>query len=143
MQTFLPSKSFVQTAEALDYRRLGKQRVETMQIMKAFTRASGGWVNHPAVKMWRGFGWALLEYQRAVCGEWVSGRGFKDTCMDKTIEIYNALPAHLKNEGVYPPWMSRDEIYEAHRSMLIQKKPDHYQPLWPETPTNLEYVWPV
>ena len=33
MQTFLPYKSFKKSAETLDYQRLGKQRVEAMQII--------------------------------------------------------------------------------------------------------------
>ena len=50
MQTFLPFKSFQKTAKCLDYRRLGKQRVETMQILKALSQENYGWKNHPATK---------------------------------------------------------------------------------------------
>lgn len=35
MQTFLPYKSFEQSAACLDNKRLGKQRVEVLQILKA------------------------------------------------------------------------------------------------------------
>ena len=35
MQTFLPYKSFEESAKVLDWRRLGKQRVEGMQIINA------------------------------------------------------------------------------------------------------------
>ena len=35
MQTFLPYESFEESAKVLDYRRLGKQRVEGMQIINA------------------------------------------------------------------------------------------------------------
>ena len=35
MQTFLPYPDFRQSAACLDYRRLGKQRVEGVQILKA------------------------------------------------------------------------------------------------------------
>jgi Pyrimidine dimer DNA glycosylase len=34
MHTFLPYPSFEETASILDYRRLGKQRVEGFQILK-------------------------------------------------------------------------------------------------------------
>ena len=34
MQTFLPYSSFTESAKILDWRRLGKQRVEGMQIIK-------------------------------------------------------------------------------------------------------------
>ena len=37
MQTFLPYESFAESAKVLDWRRLGKQRVEGMQIIKAIT----------------------------------------------------------------------------------------------------------
>jgi len=35
MQTFLPYADFARCAEVLDPRRLGKQRVEALQIMRA------------------------------------------------------------------------------------------------------------
>ena len=54
MQTFLPYDDFVLSLDCLDYRRLGKQRVEAMQLLNAMKREKGGWINHPATKMWRG-----------------------------------------------------------------------------------------
>ena len=38
MQTFLPYKSFVKSLNCLDNKRLGKQRVEAMQILNAITQ---------------------------------------------------------------------------------------------------------
>ena len=35
MQTFLPYPDFAESAKVLDNKRLGKQRVECLQIMKA------------------------------------------------------------------------------------------------------------
>ena len=55
MQTFLPYEDFKRSAEALDNKRLGKQRVEAMQIYKACVLDDYGWKNHPAVKMWVGY----------------------------------------------------------------------------------------
>ena len=55
MQTFLPYDDFVLSLDCLDYRRLGKQRVEAMQLLNAMKREKGGWINHPATKMWRGY----------------------------------------------------------------------------------------
>ena len=34
MQTFLPFPDFKMSAQVLDYKRLGKQRVEALQILK-------------------------------------------------------------------------------------------------------------
>ena len=35
MQTFLPTSDFRESARLLDYKRLGKQRVEGMQLLNA------------------------------------------------------------------------------------------------------------
>lgn len=85
MQTFLPYSDFKQSAQCLDNKRLGKQRVEALQILKAITDPSYGWQNHPAVKMWRGYEHALSKYALEICDEWIK-RGFKDTCADKIME---------------------------------------------------------
>jgi hypothetical protein len=55
MQTFLPFADFADSAASLDPRRLGKQRVEVLQIVRAITWPKYGWRNHPAANMWRGF----------------------------------------------------------------------------------------
>ena len=46
VQTFLPDPDFVATARLLDGRRLGKQRVEALQILRALHRQSYGWKAH-------------------------------------------------------------------------------------------------
>ena len=62
MQTFLPYADFERSARALDAKRLGKQRVETIQVVRALTRPGYGWANHPAVLMWKGYEEALGRY---------------------------------------------------------------------------------
>lgn len=86
MQTFLPYEDFAATALVLDRQRLGKQRVETMQILTALLTGRG-WVNHPATLMWAGYEVALLDYQLAVCDEWTAVRGYRDSCADKCINM--------------------------------------------------------
>jgi len=137
MQTFLPYSSFVESAGALDNRRLGKQRVETMQILNALSRADYGWQNHPAVKMWRGHEHQLIIYGLAICLEWRK-RGFKDTCFDK-IELFLTLYPH--NTAKFD-WVT-DDLCRSHQSNLKRKDPAHYGPLWPDVPDNLPYVWPI
>ena len=70
MQTFLPSPDFAASAAALDPRRLGKQRVEALQILRALTQGGSAWRNHPAVLMWKGYEEALVAYGVAVCQAW-------------------------------------------------------------------------
>ena len=60
MQTFVPYPDCKLTAECLDYRRLGKQRVEAMQIINCLEgTGSTHWTRHPAVRMWVGHTTAL------------------------------------------------------------------------------------
>lgn len=131
MQTFLPYPSFVASAHVLDYRRLGKQRVECKQMLKALA-IGGGWSNHPATRMWRGYEKALSVYYNTIVIEWVR-RGYKNTM--PLIAWDNAL------EYEAPPWLGDEAFHASHRSNLIRKKPEFYGPLWDE-PDDLPYVWP-
>src|SRR5690348_15455713 len=78
VQTFLHYPGFTASARALDGKRLGKQRVETIQVLRGLTRAGYGWRHHPAVKMWRGYEEALVRYGLDMCAAW-SGTGRADT----------------------------------------------------------------
>jgi len=62
VQTFLPYADFAATASVLDPSRLGKQRVEAPQIVRAVTVPGYGWRHHPAARMWRGYEEALGAY---------------------------------------------------------------------------------
>lgn len=138
MQTFVPlGTDFQGTAKVLDRMRLGKQRVEGLQILNALTGRSKGWVNHPAVKMWRGYEPALIQYVVAMCDEWVS-RGYKDTCKDKVLAIGEALPSAVTT----PPWLDDPEVQLSHRSNLVRKLPEHYGAFW-DVPNDLPYKWVV
>jgi hypothetical protein len=56
VQIFLPYPDFAWTARVLEERRPGKQRVEVLQICNALHRDTGGWVDHPVSRTWRGYG---------------------------------------------------------------------------------------
>lgn len=135
MQTFLPYTSFKKSAQSLDMKRLGKQRVECYQILKALHDPSYGWQNHPAVKMWKGYEMALVEYGLAICDEWIS-RGYKDTCKEKICSFYSS------NIVKYPDFIHDNRFLLSHRSNLIRKNPEYYRKLWPDVQSNLEYIWP-
>ena len=78
MQTYLPYPDFAASARALDPRRLGSQRVEALQVLRALTTPGYGWRHHPAVLMWRGHP-ALGSYGVTVCRAWFV-LGFADSC---------------------------------------------------------------
>lgn len=137
MQTFLPYADFKETAEVLDYRRLGKQRVETWQILRAMNGLTKGWTNHPATKMWEGFEKALCLYGIAICSEW-KRRGYNDTMLPRFLEHLQTLDGAV----VMPPWLGDEKFHESHQSNLIRKDEDFYKQLFPGVPNDLEYVWP-
>ncbi len=154
MQTFLPYPDFKQSAACLDRQRLGKQRVEVLQLVKALFTNTGGWVNHPAAKMWRGHLLALCAYGVAVCDEWV-GRGYKDTCRDKLRGQWSAVLVHPPYNlqrwerdvttipYTLPSWFGDKLFHASHRSNLLRKDPTWYGQFgWIEPPI-LEYVWPT
>jgi hypothetical protein len=146
VQTFLPFPDFEQTAGVLDGRRLGKQRVEVLQICNALHRERGGWVNHPVTRMWRGYEPALVTYGLAIVREWTA-HGRADTVGDKLLPHLHGEPVRTQKElaqlGMMPPWLGRDDLHRAYRSALVRKDPDHYRPLFPDVEDDLEYVWPV
>ena len=142
MQTFLPYDDFSRSAACLDRQRLGKQRVETLQIVKAILDPDYGWQNHPAVLMWRVHLPTLVRYQVAVCREW-TGRGYKDTCLDKTLDLVLGARQELLTAPV-PLWLGNPALHRSHRSNLLRKFSDHYAPLFEDgLPDDLEYIWPV
>lgn len=141
MQTFLPYPSFAKSVQVLDQKRLGKQRVETLQIMSALLTGSG-WVNHPATVMWRNYEWALLHYQKATFREWSLIRGYKDTCFQKTMLLYFQYAPPCE-DNVAPCWFGNEHFHRSHQSNLIRKNPEYYGPLFPGVPDNLPYIWPI
>lgn len=141
MQTFLPYASFELSAAVLDDRRLGKQRVETLQIMKALIHG-GAWSKHPATNMWRGYEFSLLEYQYAICVEWHLDRGFNDTCLRKTMDIFWTAP-YLALDVVSPFWLGDPEFHLSHQSNLVRKDKAYYAKIFPGILPGMEYVWPV
>lgn len=138
MQTFLPYSNMAESARVLDYQRLGKQRVETWQILRALAGETKGWVNHPATKMWRGYEYALSLYGIFVCEEW-RARGYKDTMLERFVEICENATKNL----AMPEWLGDDRLHLSHQSNLVRKLPEHYGPIFPEVPSDLEYFWPV
>lgn len=137
MQTFLPFADFDKSAKVLDRARLGKQRVETLQILKALHTGSG-WSNHTATKMWIGYESALIEYGIAICKEW-RARGYKDTCLEK-IQAYHE---HFRIRGkCLPHWLGDKDFHLSHRSNLLRKDYEYYSKHFPDEPSDLPYIWP-
>jgi hypothetical protein len=149
MQTFLPVADFADSARLLDSPRLGKQRVETLQILRAIELPDYGWANHPAVLMWRGRTPALVAYGLAMARVWQE-RGFADSTENQigefAPEVVNLPQEELAASGLLPSWLGDEELHRSHRSNLIAKDPAFYRSRFAERfgpePDDLPYVWP-
>lgn len=153
MQTFLPYKDFRKSAECLDRHRLGKQRLEAMQILRILVREATegpgvkiGYSNHPAVAMWRGHYRTLHRYATDVCKAWIA-RGYKDTCLQKINDLYESMYDMSYVQHCVPVddprWLGDEKFHSSHRSILLKKNFDYYSKFdWTDDPSIVCY-WPV
>lgn len=140
MQTFLPYADFRKSAECLDYRRLGKQRVEAKQIIDLLEKYDAGedisklpWGNHPAVRMWMGYTDSLKLYYNHIVREWIS-RGYKNNMEFYTVSLDTTKP-------YLPSWFGRKDFHDAHKSNLLRKDKEYYGKFGWNVPDNLPYKW--
>lgn len=137
MQTFLPYQSFTRSLQCLDNKRLGKQRIEALQILNALESGSTSkWRNHPAVKMWKGYETALKVYYNEAIIQWVL-RGFNNSMR----LFYFGIPTMAVN-FLTPSWLT-ESFCASHRSNLLRKDPVFYGKYGWTEPDNLPYIWPV
>jgi len=123
----------------LDTKRLGKQRVEALQILRALLREQYGWKHHPATRMWAGYEDALALYGLVMCEAWTA-KGFPDTVAPQIVEELGRRP---RRNARRPPWLGDEAFHRSHRSNLLRKDPEWYRQWFPDDPDDLEYVWPV
>ncbi|MBM01311.1 MAG: hypothetical protein CL762_01130 [Chloroflexi bacterium] len=130
MQTFMPYADIEKSLKCLDYKRLGKQRVEAMQTYNQVTKGKGGYRYHPVNRLWKNYPDALALYHNLCINEWCL-RGYKNT-----MEL---LPLPRKVE--LPNWFGNRELHSSHRSNLLRKDENFYGKYGWTEPTNLAYVW--
>jgi hypothetical protein len=154
--TFLIDPDFKTNAKLLDYRRLGKQRLEAKQIINILENyyewdivndngniklvrreKKQGFNHHTAVMMWWGYVNALKHYYNIIVQEWIS-RKYKNT-----MAFYDVDESKI----VYPPWLNWPQLYYSHRARLCEKNPTFYSFLKGTYPIeydiyNHTYIWP-
>ncbi len=136
MQTFLPYSSFRRTASVLDYKRLGKQRLEAFQLLNGLMCLSkNGWRNHPASRIWVGYNDALGYYMNCMIKEWIK-RGYHNT-----MQLYPLSPfQNIK----WPTWLGNEKYHSAYRAILLAKDYDYYSQFgWTEIPSISVWPYPV
>lgn len=137
MQTFLPYPDFRLSATVLDPARLGNQVYRECR-----TLILGGWKNHPASKMWRGYESALARYSLACLAE-LSRRGRRYPHHIRFFEKF------VTDERI-PDWLGNEEFHASHRAALLYKNFEWYKHFgWKESPAipnekgSLPYYWPI
>lgn len=150
MQTFIPYPNCWRTANCLDNKRLGKQRVECKQILLTLGIDVGEhrgnplsrWRNHPAVRMWAGHELCLAEYAEIMCIEW-KRRGFNDSLLPQFRAVVGSLAEGSLFQSRSPDWLGRERLHASHRSNLLRKDHSWYGQFGWSEPADMEYVWPV
>ena len=138
MITFLPFPDFKESVRVLDYKRLGKQRVEAKQILDAILGVPTkkglpqrkSLINHPVTQMWWDYPDALGMYMNECIEEWTR-RGYKNTMPMWPIDI----------EPEMPKWLGYEPFHSSHRSRLMQKDAEFYGKYdWQDDNTK-PYLW--
>ena len=130
MQTFLPHSSYIESAQALDNKRLNKQILEGYQILNVNSGMSktGGWKNHPAVLMWKGHEGSLLTYINEMIKE-AKYRNINTKGNEKNI---TELIKKIGDSWNYnePAWMLDTvklmRVTTTHKYNLFKKDPIYY-----------------
>jgi hypothetical protein len=154
--------------ETLDKKRLNKQKVEANQILKASLGLTKGWINHPAVLMWKGYSNALKYYFNEITKACVR-RGFKNNMPSyefteeqlnnveyQSVQDYlqNGIPIEAsQNKIIFPWWFQWKPLIYSHQASLLRKFPDYYtftfdqddyeyDPIELQNYVSTGYLWP-
>ena len=139
MQTFLPLPDYLQSMRCLDKSRLGNQ-----VWREGMTLIRGGWANHPASKMWRGYEYHLGLYLLAgITALKERGKYYENIYNN----ILHEMSKHIDTGS--PPWFGNDKFHSSHHRALLYKNKEWYSQFgWTEDPDvpnekgKLNYYWP-
>lgn len=133
MNVFFPYLDLKASVSCLDSKRLGNQ-----VYREGLTLIRGGWPNHPASKIWENHKHALAKYCLFGLDE-LKRRGRDYPHHRKTFEDY----LYSFEDTGLPPIID-EKFCLGHRSNLIRKNKQYYQPIFGfDIPDNLPYVWPT
>lgn len=138
MQTFMAYKTYEESLRCLDYRRLGKQRVEAMQILNTLhgKNKTNAWTNHPCVKMWKDYILELELYHDMAIALWIE-RGYNNTMK----RYWDGASIKELDSIEKPQWLTKG-FCDSHRSNLLRKDKVYYSQFGWNIEDNLPYIWP-
>lgn len=173
MQTFLPYSSFRMTAEVLDRQRLGKQRVEALQILRILRQGEWTCPNCPGpvthfnpYKTGHHCYYCEAPLKRVPWSNHPAvhmWKGYEGALMEylhamcyewTAIRGYKDTcwvkaievgppPPNVGIKTKMPPWMGDQTFHLSHQSNLLRKNHEHYGQFFMGIPDDLPYVWPV
>lgn len=112
MQTFLPYPDVRRSLKCLNKQRLLKQAVEAKQLINILhNKKTGGWVNHPATRMYRNNVGFLINYYNT-CLDLCKEAGINLTKLQKIEPLENQEP---------PFWFGDETFHLSHRANLWRK----------------------
>jgi len=171
VQTFLPYPDFKKSLQALDYRRLGKQRLEAYQIIRILKVASQSKVYRDGKEeakqaygtirrgaddeankgrrmnaRWHKFGGGYGRHPavRMWNGHINALKHYYNLAIDEWVKRgYRNNMHKMKISGKinYPRWFGRDEFHAAHRSNMLRKDYCYYSQYGWSEPPDLPYLW--
>ena len=112
MQIFIIG-SPIETADALDKRRLNKQIIECRQILSVIEGISKAWANHPCVLMYREHAYWLEIYMRVL------------SLYQKGIEDGAILASYVADE--FRPPFHIEAYFNQMKRRLFTKDNEHYR----------------
>lgn len=159
LYTWLPYADFAQSAACLEPIMLNRQKEDALIVLQVCLdcyvgdrkKKTNAWVNHPCVRMWKPWPYALAVYGLYMCKEW-QDRGLREFTASnrkvvarKPAEGFLQLIEDNKWDGPpeIPPWLGNEALHSSHRAALLKKNPGWYgQFNWTEKP-YVDLEWPV
>jgi hypothetical protein len=171
MQTFLPYPDFKKSLQALDYRRLGKQRVESYQIIRILKAASQSKVYRDGKEeatqaystirrgaddeankgrrmnaKWQKYGgsWRNHPAVKMWRGHINALKLYYNLSLDEWVGRgyrNNMQKMTIRGKIAYPKWFGRKNFHAAHRSNLLRKDMIFYGQYNWSEPPDLPYLW--
>jgi len=135
MEIFHSEETWSLSVLALDDKRLGKQRLECIQILLSLSGIINIWEipkyihNHPVTLLWKGNEDYLLSYTTACIIEW-GNRGYKNTKCISAFHDMRAITGDYPVKGK-PSFITADFI-QSHKIKLYSKNPLFYAKYKPE-----------
>lgn len=135
MQVFIVDGS-LETAIALDAKRLNKQIIECQQILDALN-GKKAWSNHPCVLQYKGYEKWLVAYQSCLENYHYYKNGkveFIGSVSKNHLSLMSAIKWSELADLCIPPFHTQ-EYYDQMKRRLYTKDPNHYK-LWAHLGTS-------